>query len=179
MEGMNAPMGTFRSLAHSPRAVTVTDRLLAESDPGAYVATVQLPQSGSYDVAFILDAPQILHCFRVEVKPNPSITRDLKSLAIQYLVEDRKVAAGKTFALRFRLTDPATEQPRTGLKDVSVLFYRAPGYDRTEVKAREIETGIYEAPLPIRKDGAYFVYVGSRSAKMPYGDLSYLTLRAL
>jgi YVTN family beta-propeller protein len=179
MEGMNAPMGNFRSHGHSPRAVTVTDRALVEKRPGTYSAQVQIPLAGTYDVAFVLDSPPILHCFSVAALPNPALQRDREPLAVEYLIEDRNLPAGETFRLRFRLTDPATEQPSSGLQDVRVLFYRAPGHDRTEVPAEEVEEGIYEAAMSIRRAGAYYVYVSSGSMNVPYGKLPYLTLRAL
>ncbi len=60
-----------------------------------------------------------------------------------------------------------------------MLFYRAPGLDRTVVSAKEVEDGLYEATLPIQKAGAYYVYVGSESMNSPYGEMPYLTLRAV
>lgn len=179
MEGMNAPMGNFRSYGHFPRAVTVTDRALVEKRPGAYSARVQLPLAGTFDVAFVLDSPPILHCFSLAAIRNPALQRDLKPLAVEFLIEERKVPAGENVALRFRLTDPASEEARTGIEDVGVLFYRVPGHDRTEIAAREVAGGVYEAVLPIRKPGAYYVYVGVESKQLPYGKLPYLTLRAV
>jgi YVTN family beta-propeller protein len=179
MEGMNAPIGNFRSYGHNPRAVMVTDRSLDEREPGAYSAKIQIPVAGTYDVAFILDSPRILHCFSVEAKENPLLKKDLKPLKVEYLVENKRVTAGQSVPLRFRLIDPATEQPRSGLKDVRVLSYRSPGRSRMETSAKEVGDGIYEADLAFPRRGAYFVYVSSRSAKVPYGELPYLTMRAV
>ncbi len=39
-----------------------------------------------------------------------------------------------------------------------------------------MENGLYEARLPMRRPGAYYVFVSSRSAKATYDDLSFLTL---
>jgi YVTN family beta-propeller protein len=178
MEGMNAPIGNFRSYGHNPRAVMVTDRSLDEREPGAYSAKIQIPVAGTYDVAFILDSPRILHCFSVEAKENPLLKKDLKPLEVEYLVEEKRVAAGQTVPLRFRLIDPATEQPRSGLEDVRVLSYRSPGRNRTVTSAKEVGDGIYEVDLAFPRHGAYFVFVSSRSSKVPFGELPYLTMRA-
>ncbi len=156
----------------------VTDRSLDEREPGAYSAKIQLPVAGTYDVAFILDSPRILHCFSVEAKENPLLKKDLKPLEVEYLIEDKRVAAGQTVPLRFRLIDPATEQPRSGLEDVRVLSYRSPGRNRTVTSAKEVGDGIYEVDLAFPRHGAYFVYVSSRSSKVPFGELPYLTMRA-
>ncbi len=65
---------------------------------------------------------------------------------------------------------------RSGLRDVRVLSYRAPAFDRSDVSAQELEDGLYEARLLMRRPGAYYVFVSSRSAKATYDDLSFLTL---
>jgi len=179
MEGMNAPMGSFRSYGHSPRAVTVTDRSLVESEPGVYSARTQIPSAGRYEAALVLDSPPVLHCFSFTAVPNPELKRDLKPLAVDYLVDDYRVPAEQEVTIRFRLTDPASEQALAGIEDARVLFYRAPFYDRTEVAARDVGDGVYEAALPIGKAGAYYVYVGVGSKNMPFGAMPFLTLRAM
>jgi YVTN family beta-propeller protein len=179
MEGMNAPMGSFRSYGHNPRAVLVTDRSLAENQAGIYSSRIQLPKAGTYEVAFALDAPPILHCFRFAAEQNPALKSDLKALEIEYLLAERIVPVGKPALVRFRLVDPASEQPRTGLSDVRVLYYRSPGVGRRDVPAKEVGNGIYEAELAISARGTYFVYVSSTSSRMPAGELRYLTLRAV
>jgi YVTN family beta-propeller protein len=178
MEGMNAPMGSFRAKAHKPRAVLVTDRALLERRPGVYLARIQVPKPGTYEAAFVLDSPPVLHCFRFTALPNPLLQKELKPLAIEYLTEEREVPAGKPVTMRFRLTRPVDDSPATGLSDVRVLYYRAPGQGRRNVVAREIGDGVYEADINITLRGTYYVYVSSQSAKAPVGALNYITLRA-
>ncbi len=179
MEGMNAPMGALRNYGQRPRAVGIVDRALREKAPGVYAGEVRIPAAGTYDVAFLLDTPRLLHCFAFEAKPNPRIKVALKPLAVSYLLKQRRVTAGHTVTLRFRLTDPATDQPRTDVRDVRVLYYRAPTHGRTVVRARHVADGVYEAALPLKRAGAYYVYVGAPSLKVHYGDLPYMTLRAV
>jgi len=69
MEGMNAPAGNYRVYGASARAVTIVDRSMQESEPGVFVSTVKIPAAGRYDVAFMLETPQILHCFSADVSP--------------------------------------------------------------------------------------------------------------
>jgi cytochrome c2/DNA-binding beta-propeller fold protein YncE len=168
MEGMNAPSGAFRNYGHRPLAVMVVDQALREKEPGAYASGALLPHAGTYDIAFIMDSPQILHCFSVVAGPNPHFAGDIKPLAVEYLIETRKASVGEAYRLRFQLNDPATGRLRSGLKDIRVLYYKAPGQFRTEVAAKEVRDGLYEAELPIRFPGAYYV-------KVPYGELPYIT----
>ena len=128
---MNAPTGAFRNYGHRPLAVMVVDQALREKGPGVYASRVKLPSAGTYEIALIMDSPQILHCFSVVAGPNPNFASDVKPLAVEYLVKTRKASVGETYRLRFQLNDPATGQLRSGLDDIRVLFYRAPGQLRT------------------------------------------------
>jgi len=176
MEGMNAPMGSFRNYGNRPLAVEVVDQALREKAPGVYASSIPLPEAGTYEIAFIMDSPQVLHCFTVVARPNPALAKEGKPLAVEFLVEDRRAPAGEAFDIRFQLTDPATGRLRSGLADVRVLSYRAPSFDRRETLAEEVEPGIYRARVPIRQRGAYFVHVSSRVPDVAYGELPYLTL---
>jgi hypothetical protein len=178
MEGMVAPMATFRNYGHRPAALEVVNRSLREKDPGAYGTTVRLPVAGKYDVAFLLHSPSLIHCFDTEVKPNPEIARTGPPLEVEYLVKERRVPAGEPLKLTFRLTDRDFRKPRTGLDDVRLLYYLAPGRQKMVAQAIEIGDGIYEAELSISEAGAYYVYLAVPSAKIEYGDLTFLSLIA-
>jgi YVTN family beta-propeller protein len=178
MEGMNAPIGNFRNYGHMPRAVQVVDRSLQEREPGVYSATVRIPDSGTYEVAFLLDSPSLLHCFQVSARPNPFLEVKGAAIKVDYLTQKRRVEVGERVQVRFRLTDRKTEQPRTDLKDVSVLYFMAPGGKRTRVPARHSGEGIYEAALTLAESGAYYIYVVSPSEQVKPNDLPFMTLRA-
>jgi len=178
MEGMNAPASNYKVYGASARAVTVVDRSLREIEPGVYASKVKIPAPGRYDVAFLLDTPQMLHCFSAEAGPNPDIRHDRAALAIEYLQKERQVTAGTLVPLRFKLVDPLTGRSATGLTDVRVMFFRAPGLDRTEVAAAEQGDGVYQASLSFRYPGAYYVHVGVPSRRLGYNDLTYFSLVA-
>jgi len=178
MEGMNAPSSNYKVYGSSARAVTVVDRSMHEIEPGVFTSTVKIPAAGRYDVAFLLDTPEILHCFSADASPNPLISQNLGRLAIEYLSEDRHVPAGATVPVNFRLIDPNSGEPKVGLNDVSVLTFRAPGTDRTQTLAEELGDGVYRAEVPFRRTGAYYVYVGIGSEHIGYNDLPYFTLVA-
>jgi hypothetical protein len=179
MEGMNAPMGAFRNYGHAPRAVLIANRALKEKQPGVYASTVRIPAAGSFDIAFLNEAPRFLHCFSFKAEINPLVKRDKKGLEVDYLFAERSVSAGKALTMRFRLSDAATGRPRADVQDVRVLYFRAPMYGRTVVPARHIGDGVYETTLSMHAPGAYYVYVGAPSEDVKYEDLSYLTLMAV
>jgi len=176
MEGMNAPMGSFGNYGHNARAVQVVDRSLKEVEPGVYAAHLRLPAAGKYDVAFLVDSPRVLHCFSLEAKENPLQKQARGPLALEYLDFPARLTAGETPRLRFRLQDTSTHQPVAGLSDVKVLTYASPGRQRTEVVAREVKDGVYEAEPVLANPGAYYLYVAVPSRKVGYGQLSYRTL---
>ncbi len=178
MEGMNAPSGNYKVFGASARAVTVIDRSLHEKEPGVFVSTVKIPAAGRYDVAFMLDTPEVLHCFTATAGENLQLTPVVGELALEYLQEDRFTEAGSEFSLRFRLSDAGSGRPVVGLSDVSVLYFRLPGTDRREIFAVEEGHGIYRADLPISRAGGYYVHVGIRSQDVSYDELPFFSLSA-
>jgi hypothetical protein len=179
MEGMNAPMGNFGTGSHKPLAVGIVDRTLQETEPGVYSAKLQIPAPGTYDVAMVLNSPRLVHCFQMEAKPNPLLKHVTAPALVNYLPVEGEARVGTATAVRFRITDPETEQPMTGLGDVRVLYYRAPTGARTEGTAREIGDGVYEAEVTAPRSGTYYLYVGAPSAKLTFDDASYMTLRVV
>ena len=178
MEGMVAPMATFRNYGHRPAALTIANRSLKEREPGVYSGTVRFPVAGKYDVAFLLDTPRIVHCFSEEVKENPAIAYTGPAVSIEHLTRERRVKAGEGVAVRFRLTDPRSGEPASGIGDAGVLYYLATGRTKRHAAAKEVGDGVYEASLPGLKAGAYYVYVVVPSLKVGHLDLPYFTLIA-
>ena len=178
MEGMLAPSGNFRNPGHSARAIEVVDRSLKETQAGIYSARVKLPVAGDYDVAFLLESPRLIQCFHVQAKPNPALKVEHISAEIEYINPSTHAEVGDLVQWQFRIDDPQSHQPKTGLTDVRVLYYLAPGLLRTEVPSREVGSGVYQAELPIHRVGAYYVYVGIPSLKLKFGDLPYRNLLA-
>lgn len=176
MEGMNAPSGSFANYGHQARAVTVVDRSLKEIEPGLYAGKLRVPAAGRYDVAFLLEAPRVLHCFSAEARANPALAEDPGALAVDFVgVPDRAAPHGEV-KVRLRLGDPRTRAPRTGLADVTLLQHRAPGKDRAQVPAREVGEGVYEATVRLGPPGAYYLFVsvpsiGARWDQLPYRSL--------
>jgi len=179
MEGMTAPSGNFRNYGHDPMAAMVVDRSLRERKPGVYSARVRIPLSGTYDLAFFLDSPRVVHCFGVTVKPNPRLAKPaVKGLRLEYLSPGPTVAAGVTTPLRIKLTDRATNAPVTDLMDVAVQYSLASGSWSRRETATHLGGGVYEAPLFLSKPGVYYVHVECPSWKAHMRDLPFLAVEA-
>ena len=176
MEGMNAPMGAFRNYGHKPRAVQIANRALKELEPGVYSTTVKVPMAGTFEVAFLNETPQFLHCFTMEAAVNPKLERASDPVAVEYLNERESLVAGDEMKLRFRLYKPGSGKTFVDAGGVTVKFFRAPRFDLTELVATHVGEGIYEATLPFRYAGSYYVYVAAPGLNVGYKDLNYKTV---
>ncbi len=178
-EGMAAPMGNFQNYRRDPRAVLVADRSLRETRTGIYEAVTRIPRAGMYDVAFLLDAPRITHCFQTQAVVNPAVKRKRElALRIEHFDKDKPLQPGVDYKLRFRLIDTATNSPKTGLRDVNVLTFLAPGVWQTRAFAQEVGAGVYELTIKVPERGVYMVFVESRSQGVNFRDLPFRTLHS-
>jgi len=174
MEGMVAPMSSYKNRGHEAMAIELVDRSLQEREPGVYVGQAKIPVEGNYDVAFLMDAPQFVHCFSLPVAPNPEAPAG--PMTIEYQIADWRVPVGSTAKVRFQFTDPATGMAPRDVPDVTVLYYGADGRGRRAVPARTLGDGVYEADVAIDRLTTYYVYVGSPSLGLQYADLPFKTL---
>jgi hypothetical protein len=180
MEGMGAPMGSFRNYGHEARAITIVDRSLAEVAPGLYRGRVKIPVEGLYDVAFMFDSPQFLHCFTATVVPDEEAGgSEAGKLAVSYEVEQRYLGVGEPKSIRFRLEDMETGEPVNALQDVSVLYYRSDGRGRVVRPARSLGDGRYEATVEVSMPATYYLFVGVPSKGLQYTDQPFLSLMAV
>lgn len=178
MEGMNAPMTGYLNRGHTARAVTVVDRAMKQGEAGVFSTQVTLPASGKFDVAFMLDRPQVLHCFSAEVKPGAVSDAKLAVPRLEFLPAPVTVQAPGKATVRFRLVAGRKDTPRTGLTDLMVNYFVAPAGTRQSAAAREVGDGVYEANLQLAETGAYYVHVES-AALQDAQNKPYLTLRAV
>jgi len=178
MEGMNAPMGSFQGYGHRTAAATVVDRSVKEIEPGTYASRVRLPVAGKYDVALLLDNPKLLHCFFVEVDESPELHKGERPLQVEYLDMPSRVEPGSSLSMRFKLVEPRTGKAHAGVKDASVLFFKAPEGSKERAAVRESAPGVYEAEIPLPAAGAYYLYVGAPSLGLKHADLPYRTVLA-
>jgi DNA-binding beta-propeller fold protein YncE len=161
MEGMNAPMGSYRSVGGQiPRAVRVVDRTLKEGEKGVYSAKVRLPVYGKLQLALLLDNPRVIHCFEFAAKENPIWEGDT-SVGIEYLTEAKKVPAGGKYTLRFKLFRERGSKPVEEQKDVLVQVVHPTWMTNEKYRARHVGEGIYEADFVLSRPGPHYVLVTS------------------
>lgn len=181
MEGMVAPMGSYTTYGRVPRAVGVVDRSVRETEKGVYAAKFRVPGSGHYNVAFVMDAPFIDHCFAFTAEPDAELAaaRHAGRVELEFVVEERRVPAGGPLAVRFVLTRPGSDEPVSGLEDVVVLATRPPGTWQERRRAEPLEFGLYEASVAAEEPGVYYVSVAVPSLGLEFTDLPYITFMAV
>ncbi len=179
MEGMNAPMTGYLNRGHTARAVTVIDRSMREAEPGVFTSQVVMPAAGRFDVAFMLDRPQILHCFSAEVAPGAASTERLAAPRLEFLPAPAAQVAPAAVPVRFRLVQGADDAPREGVTGLSVRYFLAPASPPRQAAVREVGEGVYEALVQTLESGAYYVHVDAGALKLHSGSQPYMTLRAL
>lgn len=177
-EGMAAPMGHFKNYNKKPRAVLVVDRSLRETRPGVYETIARMGPAGDYDLALFVTSPRLVHCFPVKVAENPVLAaqRNKRALDVAIEVEPREPVLGKDVRVRLRVTDPQTGKPKTGLEDVRVLTFLAPGIWQQRQWADEKGEGLYEITFNPREEGLYYIFVEVASAGLAMQKSPFLTL---
>ncbi len=175
MEGMNAPMGSYGGYGHAVRAAAVVDKTMKEVEPGVFASKVRIPVAGRYDVAFLLDNPRVLHCFGAEAAVNPDLKKDFGILTVKFEPAG-PARAGETVPLKLRLTDPTTNEPKTGIGDVKVLYHRIPGGPKEIAAATEIGGGVYQATLLVPMAGTYYAFVTVPSLEVKPKDLPFQSI---
>jgi YVTN family beta-propeller protein len=178
MEGMAAPMGSFSNYSRQPRAVLVVDRSLRERRPGVYETVATLREPGTYDVAFFLDAPRVLHCFEIEVEADPAAAPPAPAVRVVPMIADPAVRVGEETTQRFRLLDGVSGEPLSGLADVRVLAVLAPGTWQERLWASEVEPAVYAVELTPPRPGVYYVYLQVASLGLELNNPQYSIIRA-
>lgn len=178
-EGMAAPMGSFQNYRREPLGALIVDRSLRERTPGTYSATVKLPASGRYDVAFLTDSPRIAHCFEAAADPNPLLKEKQRvALRIEHQSKAMQLQVNQDFPLRFKLIETRTNKAKDELEDVRVLTLAASGTWQRRDIAKSLGNGMYEVKLNLPESGVYRVFVESGSMRVRYTDLPGIILYA-
>lgn len=181
-EGMAAPMGSFQNYSRQPLAVQVVDRSLRELTPGRYETTVQLRRPGTYDVAFFLDAPKLVHCFQLEVAPDPEREQArraaLPAVKIEPLLESRRITVGEPVEVRFRLASRTDGTAIEGVSDLKTLTFLGPGLWQQRQQAEGQGNGVYAFSFTPPRPGLYYVFLGSASLGIELRESRYLLLTA-
>ena len=181
-EGMAAPMGSFSNYGRQPIGAQVVDRSLRErTSPGVYQTVAKLPKPGLYDAVFFLDSPRFVNCFQFAVEPNPAIEaeRNAGKVAVTALAPKTPSKLGEELTFKFRIVDQATNQPVSGLTDVVIVTFLAPGTWHRRELAKEEGDGVYSIGFNPPQPGVYYGHVQCSSVNLQFGNPNYLTVRVL
>ncbi len=176
-EGMAAPMGQFHNYSHEPRAVMVVDRGLEEGPRGVYQTSARAPHAGTYDVAFFLDSPRVIHCFELKVAADGEVTRTARDVVV--VTPTGKVfKSGEVSPVHFQILDAETRKPIAGVRDLRALVFLQPGIWQTRQPAVETDPGNYEFQFNPPSNGIYQAYFDSPSLGLKFNSPHSLTLAA-
>ncbi|WP_201189110.1 YncE family protein [Pseudomonas fluorescens] len=178
-EGMNAPMSGYPNRGQMARAALVIDRSLREVEPGLYSARVKLPAAGRFDVAFLLNQPNIVHCFSTVVEPGSSTGQQTGVAKVEFLLDRSTAALGSPYTVRFRIVQGKQNTVRSGVRDVQLRYFLAPSSRPQRVAARDLGNGIYEAPVTLDQKGAWYLHVRAPSLGATFGDSTFASVRVL
>jgi DNA-binding beta-propeller fold protein YncE len=176
-EGMAAPMGSFSTYSHEPRAVLVVDRSLKLQPSGGYETNRKLGRPGLYDMVFLMDSPRLAACFPVTVNPNPERLNDPAAPVIVTSVKPgQRIRAGESIRLQFQVLDAKDRKPASGLRDVRVMAFREPGVWKNQQWARSAAAGVYEFDFHPPEPGEYRISFECRSLGLSINNTQQLKL---
>jgi len=176
-EGMNAPMSGYNNRGHQARAAIVIDRSLRELAPGVYGSTVKMPAAGKFDVAFLLNQPQIIHCFSTDVAAAPDASKR-KGAHAEFIGLDQPLPQHSAFTAKVRIVGD-DGRPRVGLDDLTLRYFLAPSSMPRNLRLEEVGEGVYQAALQLPEAGAWYLHVQSPSLGRKFTEENYTSLRVL
>ncbi len=178
-EGMNAPMSGYPNRGQMARAAMVIDRSLREVEPGLYSTRIKLPAAGRFDVAFLLNQPNIIHCFTTQVEPDKNLNLASDAPKVEFMLDHSTAVLGSPYVVRFRIVQGTPKAPRSGVEDVHVRYFRAPTSRAQEVAALDVGDGIYEVPVTLAQSGAWYLHVRAASLGASFDDKTFASVRVL
>ncbi|MEM7246841.1 MAG: YncE family protein [Acidobacteriota bacterium] len=163
VEGMAAPMGELANHDRQPRAVLVADRSLRERRPGVYETTARLERAGSHDLAVFLDAPRLVHCFRIEVAEAPEAERTQPPPRVRFLPKSSGGREHDGLTLTVLVEEGVTGTPIVGIDDLTLLLFQPAGAWQRRERAEEVGDGIYRASFAMPGLGPSLLFAESPS----------------
>ncbi len=177
-EGSQAALGGFQGHTLEPRAVTVVDRSLKEPSAGVYTGSIRIPQGGDYVVAFLLDDPDVTHCFTFSANAADQPEDGVATLAAELeVLSGPAPVAGAVHEMRFQMTDAANRQPMTGISDVIAKVIQTGSNWNTNVQAVPDGDGYLLSFTP-PNPGLYTLLFAVPSLGIGFDSLPQVNLRA-
>jgi DNA-binding beta-propeller fold protein YncE len=173
MEGMMAPMDSFKTYTSKPLGILLYDHALKEGMMvGGYESVNVLEEPGVYDVPFYLAAPQTVECFELVVQPDPA-REQKKSFkpALNDLFSGHIFQPAEKAFLRFELYDAEEGSKLADINDIVVMSALQGAHWQHRTMASHLGDGLYEAEFHFPKSGKYYVLIEARSLGLTLGEL--------
>ncbi len=163
--GAQGPSGSFQGHGLFPRAVQLVDRSLRQTAPGVFTGKLRIPAASSFQVAFLLDSPRVVHCFEFSANPDPATTGAGTAAPpdLEVLTENLEVPARQPLSLRVRLTDPASGEPLVDVPDLQIVATATGGNWSDRFITTQVGDGVYEITLTLPSAGFYRLFSAAAS----------------
>lgn len=174
MEGMNAPMKSFKTYTDAPQGLLVYDRSIKEGKRnGSYQTVIRLKEGGVYDIPFLLETPRMVTCFELSVEADPNRPVKKRPPVFDGRFADGDFRPGERSKIRFQLQDAKDGQAMAGLKTVTLLSFLSGKGWQVRSHAVEVEKGFYEAEVTFPREGTYHLLVSVPSLGFRFGDIKH------
>ncbi len=179
-EGATAASGSFQGHGLVPRAVEIVDRSMKETAPGVFTGKLRIPAAGTFQVAFLLEQPRVIHCFEFTANPDPSASVTAEGEVDLEILDAPldAIRAGKAQVVRVLLTDPATG-PIDGVTDLQMVVSAAAGNWSDRYQAVASGDGTYDVELTLPDAGFYRLFFEVPSLGATVEDMPTATLEAV
>jgi DNA-binding beta-propeller fold protein YncE len=173
MEGMMAPMDSFKTYTSKPLGILLYDHALKEEKmAGSYESINVLDEPGVYDVPFYLAAPQTVECFELVVQPDPTRKQNkIFKPAVNDLFTGHTFKPGEKTSLRFELYNAEEGSRVMDINDIVVMSALQGAHWQHRAMANHLGEGLYEAEFQFPEAGTYYVLIEARSLGISFGEL--------
>jgi DNA-binding beta-propeller fold protein YncE len=177
-EGSQAALGGFQGHTLIPRAVQVVDRSLKEPSPGVYTGSIRIPAGGDYVVAFLLDSPQLTHCFSFTARAADDAPAETDTVIARVeMAPEQELTTGESNELEFSVRESVTGDLIAGVEDVVAMLIHAGGSWSSRVLASAQPDGGYVAEFTPPESGTYTVLFAIPSLGMTFQSIPPMSVR--
>ncbi|MNG87845.1 hypothetical protein D3C79_466630 [compost metagenome] len=128
-------------------------------------------------MAFLLNQPQIIHCFSTDVAQAANAAKR-KGAHAEFIGIDQPMPQHGAFTARVRIVGD-DGRPRLGLDDLTLRYFLAPSSMPRNLPLTEVGEGVYQASLQLPEAGAWYLHVQSPSLGRKFAEENYTSLRVL
>ncbi len=177
MEGMMAPMSSFRTHTAPAVGIFVYHRRLEEdSRSGEYHTRVRLGTAGKHDVHVYLPDHKIARCFDLALAGEAKAPRGRTRPTFVGLWKEGELVAGRPARLRFLLHESGSNRPIADVDEVRVLCFGAQGNWQVRARAFHVTEGVYEVEIVFPREGRYVIALEAPALGMDFHNSGHASI---